>query len=324
MQAIVCTAYGGPQVLQIKEVDKPVPEANQILVRVKAASVTTADTFMRKGSPLIGRLFMGLIRPKYAITGTGFAGVVEAVGAEVRKFQIGDQVFGESIFGQGSHAEYLCIDEGGVVAKKPANISFSEAAPVCDGALTSLNFLQGVGNLQAGQRVLINGAAGSLGSAAVQLAKYMGAHVTGTCSATNHPWVKALGADRVIDYQQQNLYQLEQRFDLIYDTVGKLQFAPSRALLSEQGMFMSPVGSLSLFVAVLTSAIFGNKKARFSATGILPVAYLRALLQQLVPLLQKGILNTVIDRRYALAEVVAAHAYADQQHKKGNLVVCQS
>ena len=326
MQAILCSSYGGPEVLQLKEVAKPQPQAKQILVRVKAASVTAADTMMRRGSPYIGRLFLGLRKPKHPITGTGFAGIVEAVGSEVGNFAIGDEVFGESIFGQGSNAQYLCVSAQGVVAKKPSNLSFEEAAPVCDGALTSLSFLQHVVELKAGQRILINGAAGSLGTAAVQLAKLFGAHVTAQCSTANHALVTDLGADEVIDYKQDNFVTRVQTnqlpaFDLIYDTVGKLNFGASKPALSETGIFISPVLSCGLLGQVLLTTMLGHKKAKFSATGARPIAELRQMLGQLIPLLANGTLITVIDRSYPLHKTQLAHQYADKQIKRGNLVL---
>lgn len=182
MKAITCTKYGSPDVLKLIEIDRPTPQANEILIKVHASSVTAADSMIRKGTPYFGRLFLGLFKPKIPITGTGFAGTVAGIGSSVKEFKFDDQVFGESIFASGSNAEYLCVAENGVVAIKPKNMSFEQASTLCDGALTSFNFLKEIAQVKNGQNVLINGASGSLGTAAIQLAKYFGAHVTAICS----------------------------------------------------------------------------------------------------------------------------------------------
>ena len=202
MKAIVSTGYGGPEIFQLQQVAKPVPKDKEVLVKIHAASVTTAETMMRTGYPLVGRFFMGLTKPKKTISGTGYAGEVEAIGKKVQRFKKGDQVFGESLFDFGTYAEYICMDEDGIITLKPDSISYEEAAVVGDGMVTSLNFLKNVARLQAGQRILVNGASGSLGTAAIQLAKHFGAEVTGVCSTRNIELVKALGADQVIDYTQ--------------------------------------------------------------------------------------------------------------------------
>jgi len=199
MQAIVCTKYGTPDVLKIKNLAKPVPKANEVLIKIEAASITTADSMMRSGSPWFGRLFIGLSKPKKPVTGTGFAGIIEAVGKEVSQFKVNDQVFGETSLGFGAHAEYICLSQNNLILHKPNNVSFDELAPMCDGALTSYSFLKDISELKKGHRILINGAAGSLGTAAVQIAHNIGAHVTGVCSASNREFVKSLGADEVID-----------------------------------------------------------------------------------------------------------------------------
>lgn len=321
MKAIVATKYGSPEVLQLKDVEKPTPKANEVLVRIHASSVTAADTMMRRGTPFYGRLFIGLLKPNNPITGTGFAGVVEAVGKDVTHFTEGDAVFGESVLGAGTNAEYVCVAENGIIIGKPANISFEEAASICDGPLTSLNFLKNIAAIQPGQKVLINGASGSLGTAAVQLAKYFEAEVTGVCSANNVELVKSLGADHVIDYTKQDFTKSLGQFDIIYDTVGKSSFSKAKKALTSNGVYISPVLSVSLLFQMMWTSIIGKKKARFSATGILPVPALRDFLYELRAMICAGYLKSIVDKQYMLEQIAEAHAYVDHGHKRGNVVL---
>lgn len=321
MKAIISTGYGAPDVLQLKEIAKPVPGTNEVLIRVHAASVTAADAMMRKGTPYIGRLFLGLLKPKISTPGTGFAGVVESIGENVKLFAPGDKVYGEVLFADGSHAEYLCVPEDGVVAIKPDNMTFEEAAPVCDGAVTSMNFLKDVTTIKSGHRVLINGASGSLGTAAVQIAKHFGADVTGVCSASNMALVKSLGADTVIDYTKEDFTSNGQTYDIIYDTVGKSSFSKCKNALTENGIYASPVLGLSLLLQMIWTAVIGKKKAKFSATGVRPVPELRVLLNETNELIAEGKIRSVIDRTYRLEETTEAHRYVDKGHKKGNVVL---
>lgn len=321
MKTIVTTAYGSPEVLRLKEVDKPVPGENEVLIKIKASSVTTADTMMRKGKPYFGRLLIGLTKPKNPVPGTGFAGIVETIGSDVKNFKVGEAVFGEIVLGPGTNCEYVCVPENGVILHKPSNISFEEAAPVCDGALTSISFLRSIGNIKKGQKILINGASGSLGSAAVQLAREFGADVTAVCSSSNTKLVKDLGAHHTIDYTQTDFTKQAVRYDLIYDTVGTLSFSDSKKVLKENGIFMSPVLSLSLLFHMLTSSLFGNKRAKFSATGIKPVPELRALFKELKELLANGKMKTVIDKKFLLEQITEAHHYVDTGRKRGNIVL---
>jgi NADPH:quinone reductase-like Zn-dependent oxidoreductase len=321
MKAIVCTKYGSPDVLQLQEVEKPIPKDNEVLIKVFAASVTAADGMMRKGSPYIGRLFIGLRKPKNPIPGTGFAGVIEAIGKDVKLFNKGDSVFGESIFGHGTNAEYTCVPEEGIIALKPNNLTYEEAAPVCDGALTSLNFLKNLAKIERRQKVLINGASGSLGTAAVQLAKYFGAEVTGVCSSTNIEMVESLGADSVIDYTKTDFTETGQTYDIIYNTVGKSSYSKCKDSLTKKGVYLSPVLSLPLLFQVIKTSIFGGKKAMFDATGIRPVPELRMLLNELKKLIEAGQLKSIIDRSYSLENIAEAHSFVDKGHKKGNVVI---
>ncbi|SHF55371.1 NADPH:quinone reductase [Arenibacter palladensis] len=321
MKAIITTKYGSPKVLQLQEIPKPIPKENEILVKVKAASVTTADTMMRRGKPWYGRIFIGLTKPNYPITGTGFSGTIEAVGDRVKRFQLGDEVFGESVLGAGSNAEYLCISEEGLVEVKPENVAHEVLASMCDGPLTSWNYLKEMANVKSGQKVLVNGASGSLGTAAVQLAKYMGAEVTAVCSIGNFDLVRSLGADHVIDYTRVDFTKTGDSYDVIFDTVGKSPFAESKKVLSKNGIYLSPVLSMPLLFQMLWTSRFGSKKAMFSATGLLAVPKLSTMLNELTNLLVLGKLKMVVDKRYSLYEVGKAHSYVDTGRKKGNVVV---
>lgn len=321
MKAIVSTGYGGPEVLQLQVVDKPIPKENEVLVKIHAASITTAETMMRTGYPLIGRLFMGLTKPKNAISGTGFAGEIESVGSDVSQFKKGDKVFGESLESFGTYAEYVCIKEDGIIATKPENITFEEAAVSGDGPITSWNFLQEVIDLEIGQSILINGASGSLGTAAVQIAKHLGARVTGVCSTQNIELVKSLGADEVIDYKKEDFTKNGKTYDVIYDTVGKNSFSECKKSLKKNGAYLSPVLGMSLLFQVLRTSIFGSKKAMFSATGMLPETKIKSFLHEIKGLYETGKLKTIIDTQYYLEDTAEAHRYIDKGHKKGNLVI---
>lgn len=321
MKAIVCTKYGSPDVLELKEVEKPTPKENEVLIRVYAASATAADCMMRQGTPFYGRIFLGLMKPKNPITGTGFAGVIEAVGKEVKLFKAGDSVFGETGIGFSTNAEYVCLPEDGVLATLPHNMTYEEAAPLCDGALTSWSFLKDIGKIQSGKSVLINGASGSLGSAAVQIAKYFGAEVTGVCSTTNLEMVKSLGADKVIDYTKEDFTKTEQRYDIIFDTVGKSSFSRCQDSLRENGVYLSPVLSLPLLFQMIWTSKIGNKKAKFSATGLRPFSELRVLLNELKDCIEAGKIKSIVDRSYPLKQTAEAHRYIETGHKKGNVVI---
>jgi len=324
MKTIITTKYGSPDVLKVTESVKPIPKEDEILIKIKASSVTAADSMMRKGKPYYGRLFIGLTKPKNPVPGTGFAGIIEAIGKGVKSFKIGEAVFGEIVLGPGTNCEYVCVPENGVVLSKPSNISFEEAAPVCDGALTSMSFLKDIGNVQPGQKILINGASGSLGSAAVQLAKEFGAEVTGVCSTSNIDLVKEFGADYVIDYTKIDFTKESKHYDIIYDTIGTLSFSNCKKTLTSEGLFMSPVLGMPLLFQMIKTGISGRKKAKFSATGLRPVPELNILFKQLKELLKNGTIKTHIDKTYPLEEISKAHQYVDSGRKKGNIVLINS
>src|SRR5881392_59074 len=295
MKAIVCTKYGPPTVLQAKEVDKPTPKDDQVLIRVRATTVTSGDVRLRKADPFLIRLFFGLLKPRKPILGSDLAGEVEAVGKGVRRFKPGDRVFG---LGGRTYAEYTCLTEKGPRALKPTNTSFEEAAAIPWGAGCSLYFLRR-GGIRAGQRVLIYGASGSLGTAAVQLAKYLGAEVTAVCSTTNLELVKSLGADKVIDYTREDSISSGELYDFILDAVGrrkssKLQLQCKNAL-AQGGKYVSVDGGMPW-----------------------PRAEYLVRLRQMI---EEGRFRAVIDRCYPLEQIVEAHRYVDKGHKKGNVVI---
>jgi NADPH:quinone reductase-like Zn-dependent oxidoreductase len=319
MKAIVYEKYGPPDVLQLKEVEEPTPKDDEVLIRVYATTATASDLMMRRGEPFIGRFVLGLRKPKNPIPGAEFAGEIEAIGKDVKLFKEGDQIFG-SIDSLGCYAEYVCLPEEGVVAIKPANMTYEEAAPVCDGALTAWNLLD-MANIQSGQRVLINGASGSVGISAVQLAKYVGAEVTGVCSTTNLEMVKSLGADKVIDYTKEDFTKSGETYDIIFDAVGKSSFSRCKRSLTQKGVYLSPVFGLPQLVQMLWTSKIGSKKAKFSATGLRPVSERLIFLKELIELIEAGKIKSVIDRRYPLEQIAEAHRYVEKGHKKGNVVI---
>lgn len=321
MKAVITTGYGSPEVFKLDQVAKPSPKENEVLVRIYASSVTKADSMMRTGKPYIGRLFLGLTKPKNPIWGSGFAGVIEAVGSEVKSFKKGDNVFGENIDSFGTYAQYIAIPEDGVISHLPKSLSFEEAAGICDGGVTSLNFLQNIGNIHSGQKILINGGSGSLGTAAIQIAKYYGAHVTAVCSTANIKLVRSLGADEAIDYTKTDFTQNKNSYDLIYDTVGSRSFEECKHALTENGCYASPVLGMPLIGQMMVTSLFGNKKAKFSATGSLPKEEIKRLLQILLDIIKAGHFVAPVDRTYNLEQVVEAHSYVDKGRKKGNVVL---
>jgi NADPH:quinone reductase-like Zn-dependent oxidoreductase len=318
------TRYGSPDNLQLKEVAKPIPKDNEVLVKVHASTVTKADTMMRRADPFVSRFFLGFFKPKNPVTGTGFAGKIEAVGKAVTQFNIGDEVFGETGVNFGANAEYITLPADGVLALKPANLRFEEAATITDGPLTSLNFLKNLAQLKKGQKLLVNGASGSLGTAAVQIAKYYGAEVTGVASTQNLELVKSLGADHLVDYTKADFTKSGQVYDIIFDTIGKSPFSKSKKALAPKGIYLSPKISFGLLFQMLWTAKFGLKKALFSATGLLPHPALRSLLAELLEMMAQGKLKSVIDRQYPLEQAALAHRYVDTGHKRGNVVLVKN
>lgn len=319
MKAIVNTSYGTPDVLRLEEVAAPTPKDDEVQVRVRAAVVGPADCAFRKGEPFVVRLLYGLKRPKYAIGGTEFAGEVSAVGSAVTSFKPGDAVYGMSPDHFGAHAEYVCVRESKPLAPRPAGTSYEEAVGIMDGAPTALTFLRSVARLEPGQRVLVNGASGAVGSAAVQLARHFGAHVTGVCSTANVEMVKALGADEVIDYTREDFTRSGQTYDVIFDAVGKSSFSRCKRALTPQGVYMTTnVPSLPLALQILWTSVVGGKKAKFTTAGL---KQSQESLRFLKELAESGKLKATIDRCYPLEQAADAHRYVDTGRKKGSVVL---
>ncbi len=314
--------YGPPEVLEIRDVARPVPGARDVLVRVHATTVSAADWRMRKAEPFVARFLTGLWRPKRInVLGMEFAGTVEAVGKDVTHFGAGDEVFGSSGFRFGAHAEYMCVPESGLLATKPVNMSLEEATAVLFGGGSALCFLRKA-QVASGQRVLIYGASGSVGVFAVQLAKYFGAHVTGVCSTANLDLVMSLGADEVIDYTREDFSKAGHVFDVVFDTVGKSGFSRSLRSLKRGGHYVRVGGSGRLW-SMLGAAV---REKWISITGgavvVGGVAKVTAEdLSFLKGLIESGKLRTVIDRRYSLDQIAEAHRYVEAGHKRGHVVV---
>ena len=321
MKAIVQTQYGSPDVLQFKQVAKPVPADNEVLIKIHATTVETTDAIFRGGKVLSARLATGLRKPKFAIPGSELAGEVEAVGAAVTRFKVGDQVFGTAAPNTSAHAEYITLPEDGAIALKPAQMTYEEAVALHPGALTALPNLIGAAKLQRGQKILIIGASGSIGSSAVQLAKYLGAEVTGVTSTANVELVKSLGADRVIDYKREDFTQLADRYDVIFDSVGKSSFAKAKRALKPEGIYLTTVVSLTILRQMLWTSKFGSKKAMIVFAGLRSASEKSGYLALLLDLVAAGKFKPVIDRHYSFAEMAEAHRYVDTGRKKGSVVI---
>jgi len=313
MKAVVYTKYGPPDVLELREVEKPSVKDDGILIKVHATSVSPMDWRFRNGK-FPARLFSGLIKPKMGILGVDLAGEVEAVGNSVSLFKKGAQVYGGAR--SGCYAEYVAIPENGVVTAKPANMTYEEAAAVPFGAISALHFLRDAANIQSGQKVLINGASGGVGTFAVQLAKCFGAEVTAVCSTSNLDLVRSLGADEVIDYTKEDFTKSGQTYDIVFDVVAKSSFSNCKRLLNQKGIYVTTeIISLQL-VHVLWTSIIGSKKAKTMYTK--PSAEDLIFLRDLI---EAGKIKSVIDRCYPLEQIAEAHRYAEKGHVQGKVVI---
>ena len=322
MRAVVSDRYGPPEVLRLEDVERPVPTAGEVLVKVHATTVNRLDTATREANrrsglaiSLMGRLVLGLRRPRHRILGTEFAGEVEAVGATVSEFAVGDRVFGNSGLRFGAHAEYIAIPAIARIARMPAGMSFEEAAPVTDGALNALTCLKQA-DLRTGRTILIYGASGAIGTAGVQLARAFGADATAVCNTKNLELVRSLGADRVIDYTQEDFTKNGQTYDVILDAVGKLSFRRCRRSLQPNGIYLPTDGFANLMWALVTSRSHG-KKVQFQ----IPPRQTKEDVLFLKELIETGGYQPVIDRRYRLEDVIEAARYVETEQKTGNVVL---
>ncbi len=301
MKAVVYKKYGSPDVLQLKEIAKPNPKRNEILIKIHATSVSAGDIRMRKAQPFLVRLFSGIFRPtKVKILGFELSGEIETAGEDISKFKSGDHVFAFSGFGFGTYAEYICMSEAsskvakGIVAIKPSNISFEEAATIPAGSITAMAFLRKA-DIQKGQSILIYGASGSVGTYTVQLAKYYGAKVTGVCSSSNLEMVMSLGADQVIDYTRENFWgKIDQKYDIVFDAVGKASKSDCKKALKSKGKYLTVMGS--------------------GKEDINDLDFIRELIEA-------GKVKAIIDKQYTLDQIQEAHEYVDKGHKKGNVAI---
>jgi NADPH:quinone reductase-like Zn-dependent oxidoreductase len=316
MKAVVVDTYGPAEVQRIEEVARPVPKEDEVLVRIHAATVTRTDIGVRSAKPVLIRLFFGLRRPRQRILGTELAGEIEAIGSAVTKFAVGDHVFGStSSFQSGSHAEYVAIRETGPIATIPAGMSFEHAAAVTDGAVLALMCLEAA-HIHKGQKMLVYGASGAIGTAGVQLAKYFEADVTAVCSTKNVALVKSLGADRVIDYTQEDFTKNGETYDVIFDAVGKHSFKLSKGSLKPGGVYVATDGFRNFFLALWTARI-GDRKALFPV----PPHYTQKNVLFIKKVIEAGKFRAVVDRSYPLEEIVEATKYVESQQKTGNVVL---
>jgi len=328
MKAIVYTEYGSPDVLQLVDVKKPSPKDNEILIRIRAVSVNYGDTLARnfRGvSPrkfnmpflfwLPARMVFGFNKPKIKTLGSELAGEIESIGKDVTLFKKGDQVFGYRAQNMGANAEYICMPENGLVAIKPVNMTYAEAATVPYGALTALNLLRKV-NIQPGQKILINGASGGIGSAAIQLAKYFDAEVTGVCGTPRLEFVKALGADKVIDYTKEDFTKNGETYDLIFDILGKSSFARCKSSLKPNGRYLLASFKMKQLFQMLWTSKMENRKVicALSSEKVEDLLFIKELVEA-------GKLKSIIDKRYPLEQTAEAHRYVEAGHKKGNVVI---
>jgi 2-desacetyl-2-hydroxyethyl bacteriochlorophyllide A dehydrogenase len=315
MKAIECTKYGAPEFLQMNEVEKPTPKDTEVLIKIHATSVSSGDARMRRADPYIIRLIFGFKRPRKSILGVVVAGEIESIGKSVSNYKVGDQVFGSSGMSFGAHAEYVAVPEDAVLALKPNNMTYEEAAAIPFGGTAALHFLRKA-NIQKDQKVLIYGASGALGTLAVQLAKNYGADVTAVCSSSNFELMQSLGADEVIDYTKEDFSENGKKYDVIFDTVGKSSTRKALRSMNKGGYLLLASAGIGTMIGGSIASIFMSKKI---ISGVIKetVEDMNFFKQ----MIEKEKLKAVIDRIYTLKQIVEAHTYVDQGHKKGNVVI---
>ncbi len=322
MKAIIHSQFGPPEELQLKEIPKPAPKDNEILIKIHASTVTSTDcnarnyTFVPDSLRWVGKMMFGFKTPKVNILGTDLAGEVVAVGKDVTRFKKGDHVFGTPEPAFGAHAEFACLPEDAILIKKPINITWEEVAAIPLAGSTALYYIRDLGKVQAGQNVLINGASGAIGTFAVQLAKFYKARVTAVCSTSNIEMVKALGADKVIDYTKEDFREREEKYDVIFDVVTKTSFSDCKKLLKKSGIFLGTGIGLGELILMPITSLFGGKKVKGGAalSSTDGLVFLKDLMEA-------GMLKSVIDRTYPLEKMVDAFRYVEKGHKKGNVVI---
>jgi len=321
MKAITYYRYGAPDVVGLEDVPTPSPAAGEILVRVHAGVVTPADGAARKGEPVLIRLMGGVRRPKQPILGSEIAGEVAAVGAGVGRFRMGDRVMAATGDAFGGHAEYVVLSEDAAVERMPDGASYEQGVALAEGPATAMPFLRDHGRVKPGMHVLINGASGSVGSAAIQLARYLGAEVTGVASTANQELMRQLGADHVVDYTKADFTAERDRYDVVFDVAGKSSFSAVKGALRDGGVYLDTYPSLNTVWHQLVTTRFGSKKARFAATGLRKPEQKRPDLVLFRDLFDQGRLTPVIDRSFPMEQAAQAHAYVDTGHKTGNVVL---
>lgn len=321
MKAITYHRYGAPDVVGLEEVPTPTPGNDEILIRVHAGVVTPADGAARKGEPFLIRLMGGIRRPRQPILGSEIAGEVAAVGDGVSRFKVGDRVMAATGDTYGGHAEFVVLPEDGAIEHIPAAATFEQGVALAEGPVTALPFLRDHGGVKPGMHVLINGGSGSVGSAAIQLAKVLGAEVTGVASTANQELMRELGADHVIDYKTADLSAVRDRYDVFFDVSGKTDFGAIKGALREGGVYLDTYPSMNTMWHQLVTTRFGSKKAKFVATGLRKPEQKRPDLVLFRELFEQGRLTPIIDRTYSMEQAAEAHAYVDTGHKSGNVVL---
>lgn len=320
MKAVICPKYGSPDVLKIEDIEKPVPELNEVLIKIYATTVNRTDCAALRAKPFFMRLMSGLFKPKEPVLGTEFAGEIESVGENVSDYRPGDRVFGFKDTNLRTHAQYITMREGSEFTTIPASIDYDEAAASCEGAHYAYNFINKV-NLTSKSKVLLNGATGAIGSAALQLLKYFGANVTATCNTKNIETIKSLGADRVIDYTKEDFTKDNQKYDFVFDTVGKSTFTKCKPLLKDNGIYISSeLGpwAQNIFYSLITP-LFKSKKVIFPV----PLDCTGSILL-VKKLIEAGKFKTLIDKKYQLKDIVEAYKYVETGEKTGNVVITVS
>lgn len=321
MKASVCPKYGTADIIVLKDIPKPIPKEDEILIKVEYALVTPTDCSFRTGDPFIARFFSGLLKPRTSVHGEMYAGIIEKLGNNVEGFKIGDKVYGTNGMKLGSYAEYTCVKDKTVIRKIPEGIDSKEVITLLDGGITSLPFLRDKGAIKQGQKVLIIGASGSVGSFGVTLAKHFGAHVTGVCSTDNVDLLKEFGCDEVIDYKKIDYTKLNNEYDIVYDAVGKSSFAACKNILTSEGRYLSTVPTLATMLKTIFKKKQKGKKNLFAATGLRKAPEKHKDLELLENLLKEGKIKPLIDKVYPIEEMIPAQKYVETGHKKGSVLI---